>query len=120
MGYGFEPTDVLCTFYKRVPTEGGFFYDQIHISSGRGDTHLLTAHPPIPGDLISLTDQITKEYGLYRVLFRDWLHSSWGSMNFPYDAFRPNNPPYLQIIVEEATGLFIDQVLRPEDEDDEL
>ena len=117
-GAGTRP--VVCSFYIRTPAEEGqFHYDHVNISSPHHDGKLHTPHPPQVGDLIHLWDFVKKQGGTYEVLSRQWLHSSYGSMNWPVLEQQPTVGPLLELIVEAAEGVFRDQAPLPEDEEAE-
>lgn len=112
-------SDPQCSFYVRSPVEsGGYYYDHVSVGGYQADGCLWTSHPPQVGDIIHLWDQNTKSGGQYRVIERAWMHSSYGSANWPYGQAEPTGGPMLDVIVEAAEGLFRDQVRRPEAEGD--
>lgn len=111
-----QSTPPRCSFYERTPVEGGYRYEKISISSPRGDTRMETAHPPLVGDLIFLSDATSERAGQYRVIERSWLHSSWGSTDWPYDKPASKTGPLLDIVVERAAGPFMDEVSSAEEE----
>lgn len=106
-----------CQFYVRTPVEGGFRYDMISIDGPNGAGRMVTAYPPAVGDLISLWDALKRQGGTYRVLERAWMHSSYGSTDWPYAERTSKEGPLLDVIVEAAEGPFVDEV--SDDEDDE-
>ncbi|MER6832680.1 hypothetical protein ABT320_01600 [Streptomyces cellulosae] len=99
-----------CQFYERVKVKGGFRYDLINVSGPNGFDRFVTPHPPAVGDLISLWDAHRERGGVYRVVDRAWHHSSYGSTDWPYGSQAPKRGPLLDIVVEAAGGLFVDEV----------
>lgn len=111
-------TTVRCAFYVRTPADQGQFrYERFWVANRQGDGAIWTAHPPQVSDLISLWDDTKKDGGVYQVIDRHWLHTSWGSVNWPYNEREPKTGPTLEIIVEPAEGIFHNQA--PSQEDDE-
>lgn len=90
--------------YLRTPVEGGYHYDAIGPT-----TSMFTDFPPAVGDLLSLPD----DRRAFRVIGRHWEHAHTGSMTARTDGDRQRTR--LKLILEEAKGLFIDQVETPED-----
>jgi len=115
-------TLVRCSFYIRTPVDTekgsgrGFYYDSVNISDPHG-SRLRTANPPELGDVIALWDYITKTGGAFQVIDRMWLHSSYGSDNWPYAQDMPSSGPLLDIIVVAHEGPFRNQVSRNEDDE---
>lgn len=103
-------TPPRCSFYERTPVEGGYRYDKISLTNPRGDTYLETDQPPLVGDLIFLSDAVSERRGQYQVVERSWLHSSWGSTDWPYGEPASTTGPLLDIVVEAAMGPFADEV----------
>ncbi|MFE2164903.1 hypothetical protein ACFXB3_07485 [Streptomyces sp. NPDC059447] len=97
------------SFYERTAIQGGYRYRKISINNRHGDTHLHTLHPPVVGDLIQLWDATERRGGMYQVVARQWLHSSYGSMDWPHGESSPNVGPLLDIVVEAAEGAFRDE-----------
>jgi hypothetical protein len=111
---------VVCCFFIRTPADGDqFYYDPVNVGSWHGDGNLHTPYPPDVGDLIHLWDTFKKQGGTYKVLAREWLHSSYGSTYWPVLEQQPTVGPRLDLIVEPAEGVFQDQAMRPDDEDEE-
>ncbi|MFD1656974.1 hypothetical protein ACFSL4_01670 [Streptomyces caeni] len=111
---------VVCSFYIRTPAgDSQFHYDPVNISSPHHDSKMHTPYPPQVGDLIHLWDFVKKQGGTYQVIARQWLHSSYGSTNWPVLEQQPTVGPLLELIVESAEGVFREQALRPDDEDGE-
>jgi hypothetical protein len=109
----------VCHFYVRTPAgDGQFTYEPITLDSASGDGRLRTAHPPLPGDLILLSDSHSKKGGIFRVLERCWYHASYLSTYWPVLEPLPVEGPGMDIIVEPAEGLFRDEAPSA-DEDDE-
>ncbi|MFJ8153931.1 hypothetical protein [Streptomyces sp. NPDC094468] len=110
-------TPVACSFYVRTPVGADqFYYDPINVASPHGDGKLHTLHPPLPGDLIHLWDTVKNLGGTHEVLARRWLHSSYGSFNWPVLEPQPTVGPLLELIVVPAEDAFRNQVLRPDEE----
>ena len=110
---------VVCSFYIRTPTDNGqFHYEPINVGSPHGDGKLHTPYPPHVGDLIHPWDPFKKAGGTFEVLARQWLHSSYGSTNWPPLEPQPIVGPLLELIVETAEGVFRDQTPQPNDEDE--
>lgn len=107
---------VRCSFYERVSVAGGgWHYDRIALRGPNGGDYLVTPWPPVVGDCLFLSDD--QRSGLFQVIERQWMHPSWGSTNWPYDKPEPLVGPMLDCIVEPHDGLFVDEVVRPEDEE---
>lgn len=99
-----NPT-VRCHFQVRARAgDGQFHYEAISLYNPRGDGYLHTPHPPAVGDHIHLWDVATKRGGNHRVIARAWLHSSYGSTNWPHGRDAPIVGPILDLIVEAADG----------------
>ncbi|MFF4689851.1 hypothetical protein [Streptomyces sp. NPDC001307] len=77
-----------------------------------------TPYPPQVGDLVHLWDAIEQRGGMHEVLARQWLHSSYGLVNWPLLEKQPTVGPLLELIVEPAEGVFRDQAPRPDDEEE--
>ncbi len=105
-----------CHFYVRVPVGDQFRYDRVNVSGPQGDSTLHTEYPPLVGDLIHLYDKQGHQ-GQFRVIERAWMHSSWGSFNWPYGEPRSKVGPTLDLIVEPADGLFVNEAPTPDEED---
>lgn len=101
---------ISCSFYIRMAVDGGYRYEPVSIASPQGDGALRTEHAPAIGDRIHLWDSTRNSGGEYVVLARSWLHSSYGSTNWPYAERNPHTGPRLDIIVEPASGVFEDEV----------
>lgn len=84
--------------YVRTPVEGGYHYDAI------GPNKMFTAFPPAVGDLFSLPD----DPRMFRVIDRHWEHAMSGSPMWRADG--DDQRTMLKLILEEATGLFMDEV----------
>ena len=112
-----QSTPPRCSFYERTPVEGGYRYEKISLMNPRGDTSLETDHPPLVGDLIFLSDATSERRGQYRVIERSWLHSSWGSTDWPYGEAASTTGPLLDVIVEAAEGPFVDEVPSVDEEE---
>jgi hypothetical protein len=97
------------SFHERIPVEGGYRYRKISINNRQGDTCLHTPHPPAVGDLIQLWDATERRGGMYQVVARQWLHSSYGSMDWPTGQSDSSVGPLLDIVVEAAEGVFRDE-----------
>lgn len=100
---------VRCSLKERVPVQGGFRYDHVSVRGHALDGYLYTEHPPAIGDLIALTGA-PSGVGVFHVVDREWLHSSFGSTNWPYGQPEPVVGPILTVIVERAEGMFRDEV----------
>lgn len=110
---------VVCSFYIRTPAgDGQFHYEHVNISSPHYDGKMHTPYPPQAGDLIHLWDTIKKQGGTYEVIARQWLHSSYGSTNWPPLEQQPTVGPLLDVIVELAEGVFRNEAPRPDGDDE--
>jgi hypothetical protein len=109
------PLDATCWFYVRTPVPGKttFRYEMVHQYT-YGTDSWNTVHVPAAGDLVSFRDD--GHTGVYRVLARDWMYPAYPSGSWPYSEKYPDHGPIVQIIVEQAEGLFIDQ--EPEEDED--
>ncbi|WP_262059698.1 hypothetical protein [Streptomyces sp. STR69] len=115
-----NPRPVSCSFYIRTPAENGqFYYDRVNIGSPHADGKLHTSDVPQIGDLLHLWDTLKKQGGKYEVVARQWLHSSYGSTNWPVLEPQPTVGTLLELVVVPAEDIFRNQVLRPEEEDDD-
>jgi hypothetical protein len=112
--------EVACDFQVRTPAgDGKFYFDDIAVKGQYGEHWLYTPHPPLVGDLIWLANE-GKDHGRnYRVIDRQWSHSQYGSVNWPLTESRPQAAPMLTVLVEPAEGMFVNQVLREGEVDDE-
>lgn len=111
-------TPAVCSFSIRTPAgDGQFHYERINLGSWHGDGKLHTPYPPQVGDLIHLWDTIKRKGGTYEVVARQWLHSSYGSTNWPVLEQQPTVGPLLDFIVQPAEGVFRDEAPQPDDED---
>ena len=91
---------VDCTFYVRLPKADGFFiHERININTPMGIGSMRTSNPPEIGDCISLYDSFTKRGGVFKVIARQWMHSSYGSANWPVTETESKMPPSLSIVV---------------------
>ena len=111
-------TDVRCRFYLREPREGGQWrYKNIWLPGYDGGGCLVTPHPPAVGDLIHLWDyDDAGPRGTFEVLARSWLHSAYGSANWPLGKPAPSEGPQLDLVVTPAEGLFRDEAELTPDE----
>lgn len=108
---------VVCSFFIRTPADNGqFHYDRINIGSPHGDGKLHTAHPPQVGDVILLRDTVKQQGGKYEVLARQWMHSSYGSTNWPVLEQQPTVGPLLEVVVTPVEDVFRDQAPSRDDE----
>ena len=99
-----------CKFHERIKVEGGYRYELINIEGPHGFGRFVTAHPPAVGDLIGLWDAYAQRGGTFRVIERMWLHSGYGSTDWPHGSSMSKEGPLLDIVVEAAEGLFVDEV----------
>lgn len=107
-----------CNFYVRTPAPaGGWRYEPFSIANPTGSSLPLT-HPPAIGDLIWLWDSQKQAGGHHRVIDRAWNHPAWGSMDWPHGDAAPRQGPILDLIVEPAVGLFVDEVSEPDEDED--
>ena len=90
-------------------------YDWLSINSPRMDGHLVTLYPPVVGDLLRLYGSVTpadegfpskKGGGVYRVVGREWSHSSYGSANWHVLAAQPVHVDLLVVLEEAPESLF--------------
>lgn len=114
---------VRCTFYLRAPVDprdpgAGARYEVLPILSPGAVTVGLpivsTEYPPEIGDRVGGVS------GMYRVVDREWIYPERGSKHWPINEPRPVVGPSLMLIVERAPGMFADQVLHPEDTDENV
>jgi len=112
--------EVDCAFYFKtlVSDKPTWRYTKIHINGPRGDGRLRTRTPPAIDDRIHLWDDTTKSGGMFAVRERAWLHSSFGSSNWPMTEPQSRMPPSLDVIVVKTNGLFVSEAIEPEHEDD--
>ncbi len=112
--------DADCAFYLRtlVSEAPTWRYTMIHLNGPRGDGKLRTKTPPAVNDLIHLWDELTNTGGTYVVRKRYWLHSSFGSWNWPVLEQRATTPPMLDVIVDMAESIFADEAIEQGDKDD--
>lgn len=103
-----------CSFYVRYPEDEGWRYEAVFMSTPTN--YLVTDHPPSVGDHIHLRGQTEETKGQFVVVARSWLHSAWGSTNWPYGEDESTVGPMLDIIVEPSKGVFVNEVIRDEDE----
>jgi hypothetical protein len=96
-----------CSFYNRTPAEGGYRYDRIEVRGPRGDDKLHVPAAPLVGDRIFLTND------LYVVLARQFAYASWGSHDWPLVELHALHGPLVDLIVEPASGLFVDEIWEP-------
>ena len=101
-------SQVDCEFYVRISEAQQFRYERVTFPAPRGDNNLRTAHSPLVGDLVHLWGDTEETRGTFRVVERSWLHSSYGSKNWPFGA-EALVPPILTVIVEPAVGPFVDE-----------
>lgn len=107
-----------CSFYVRYPEGEGWRYESVVMNTPT--SYLVTENPPAIGDLIFLSGKGQDDIqGYFEVVGRSWLHSSWGSVNWPYGKPESQVGPMLDLIVEPSPGLFVDEVVSDDwDEDD--
>jgi hypothetical protein len=115
---------VRCDFVVRRPTpDNKWRYERLYFQSYYGNTFLPLAHPPAVGDLIVLQPQPAPAYQaggpVFRVLERMWTHAMYGSPDWPYGDDRPRTGPLLDIIVEQADGLYRDEAVAEEEVSDD-
>jgi len=99
---------VDCKFIVQVANGRKFTYEPIDIKGPLHNGALRTATPPLVGDFIGLTDRNKKHSGVFKVLARQWMHSSYGSYNWPMTEVESNMPPVLEIVVQKAVGHITD------------
>lgn len=107
-------------YVRRPAPEGGWYYDHIDVRSPGGSAQPVRFVPAV-GDVVTVGGEdpgTGKTSGTFRVIDRTWLYPSWGSMNWPHGQTEPTRGPMVQILMEEARGLFVDERTRPEDEAD--
>lgn len=99
-------------FAIRFPAgDGTWRYEHPDIRHPDGSGSIPMEYPPAAGDLIHLWDSKGpgELSGTFRVLERDWMHSSYGSADFPYGEREPRTGPRLEILCEPADGLYRDE-----------
>lgn len=101
-----------CKFSVRYPAgDGKWRYQSVSIAGPGGGLYGLY-DPPAVGDLIFLWNSggPQPEGGsAFRVVERSWMHSSWGSADWPYGEAEPRSGPMVNIIVEPAEGPYRDE-----------
>lgn len=97
-----------CEFHVRTKATDAptWHYARMWLEGPTGGGYLCTEHPPAVGDTIRLYDRLTKSGGVFRVVERSWNHASYGSTYWPHAEDRPRVGPLLEIVVEQAEGLF--------------
>lgn len=105
---------VRCQFYVRLPRENGQWrYESMCLSGWHGDMMLHTPFPPAAGDRILLGEPASARpepfHGVFEVLARQWMHSGYGSGDWPYGQPEPSSGPELMIIVQPADGIFVNE-----------
>lgn len=110
-----------CSFYVRTQVTADpptYRYDALYVRGGEyGQSgYLVTPYPPAVGDTISLTDEVGDRSGSYRVVDRSWIHSGYGSANWPLGAKWPQVGPILTVIVVPFVGPFRDEADLPDEE----
>jgi hypothetical protein len=102
-----------CKFAVRYPAgDGKWRYQSVIVAGYDSSAFAPMRYPPAPGDLISLWDQFRGrlEGGpVFQVVARMWMHSSYGSADWPYGKPEPQSGPLLDIIVEPAEGAYRDE-----------
>lgn len=97
------------TFAIRHPV--GPYYQYRRVSLDQPDrSYLITEHVPAVGDLIWMWDTEFQRGYNCRVVERSWSFPGYGSVSFPYSSREPRDGPLLDIIVEEATGPYRNQI----------
>lgn len=77
-------------------------------------------YPPSVGDQIIL-DPYPSSAGdqvCFRVVDRQWMHSSYGSGGWRYGEPMPHEGPWLDCIIEAAPGLYQDEAPLPPEEEE--
>jgi hypothetical protein len=106
--------------------DGGWVYVYTAVRNPKGDSYLTTYWPPSIGDLFTVnglqlagTEGLTPmPPGALRVVDREWVHSSYGSADWPYTDNEPQIGPLLTVMVEVAdTGLYPEEIVVSDEED---
>lgn len=95
--------DVRCVFRLRVKVADAptYRYDHLDIRTPEHNGDISLIHPPLIGDLIYLPG------GMFRVVDRCWMHASYGSTYWPYMSPHATVGPRLEVVVEQAEGLYV-------------
>ena len=137
---GFRPRparapDVRCRFYVRELPPGVSYhkpggqwrYESMWLPGWHGDGCLHTPYPPVKGDVIYLADQPNadgrpRRIGHFRVLDRGWLHSGYGSVDWPHGQSEATSGPELMVVVEQDPdgGLFVNEAELTDAEREEM
>ena len=116
-----EVPPVRCDFSVRRPApDNKWNYERLRFETWYGNTFLPLAYPPAVGDLIILQPdpEPAHETGgpIFRVVGRMWAHPQYGSMSWKYGTPTPESGPSLDIVVEPAEGLYLNEAPRGTDE----
>lgn len=97
-------TSVRCSFYLVQEVSDGFTYEPFTIDApGGGAYGYWLDLPPTVGDLIFLFDSNHDGMrGEFVVVRRRWMHSQYGSMNWPYTSSDKTAPASLDVLVRRA------------------
>lgn len=98
---------VCCWFYIR---HDGADPERLYVAGFEGGSNWLTDHPPVVGDLIRLFGTVSvgedeperKVGGVWRVVEREWMPASYGSVNWPYGQPQQVAPLMLAVSIEPA------------------
>lgn len=102
------PTDVFshaaCGFTLRELADNGYHrFTPLTVRTPRGDGRIRTTMPPIVGDTVFLSCTDRDLSNRYRIIDREWMHPSWGSVLFPIDGgIRDGGGASLDYLVEKV------------------
>ena len=105
-------TSLRVKFAVRYPAgDGKWRYVSVMIPSYEGSgSYAPLEQLPAVGDLVYLYDMDTNgPRGIFRVLDRAFMWSSYGSVDWPHGEPRPRSGPLVDIIVEPSEGAYRDE-----------
>lgn len=86
-------------FYNRTSAnDGKYIYSPISVRSPQADTALHLPYPLQVGDSIYLSASEEDKRGFYRIVNRQFLPASFGSVSWPYTTNLPSPPITAHII----------------------
>lgn len=99
-----------CRFYLKTKVKGGYLYTLVKFSNHHGKDNMVTRSVPIIGDRVILCHPGTGLVSSFRVVDREHQHITYGSRSWPIGDPEPKMPGLVRFVVEEAEGLFADEV----------